>query len=551
MLIQRRILYVFLWLELFCMALIYFLQRVDLFLPFILSVMMAFLLFALVAQFSSCLSRVLEVCYTLFLGFQCASLLTTGYYVEVITLANLGEFTAVDESVQSKVIMVLVLGFVVPLFIYSRQKMRLSLDVLWLLVPCGLFAFFEVGPLTAFAQATVVLGKQLYFQENLVLKTQQKQLYGKDTIYVDEGNDVPDLSGKNLVIFFSEGVSLDTIDSFSPYEGLTPNIARFMEKSVWFDNYFNHTMATYRGLRGQLTSSYQYMGGVQNIGLLKNGFDTMRNTSIQKILEDTVVSLPTILKQHGYHSYFLSGRPSSCRLNDYLALLGFDKVFSANDYLKQDKSLSDQQMALYLQDLLTKGELQEPFVLGIYNVGTHYGKQSPDKTYVLNGRDDNQLLNVFHNYDDALGKIFSFIETQPELAEKTAIILTADHATYHSDMYNQTFADKRLCFMSRIPFVIYYKGIEPRKLDAGGRNSLDMAPTVLHMLRFNSGHNYFLGCSLFNQTCAYPFHYIFNAGEQFYRTSSSSKEKCVHFRDGKVMQQIRDFYHLSDNRRLR
>jgi arylsulfatase A-like enzyme len=87
-----------------------------------------------------------------------------------------------------------------------------------------------------------------------------------------------------------------------------------------------------------------------------------------------------------------------------------------------------------------------------------------------------------------------------DLADNTIIVFTADHASYVDMGWNQAFPDYERAFgsLDRVPFFIYYKGVKPQKVDAQGRNSLDMAPTLLDYLDV-SAPNYFLGSSLFLQ----------------------------------------------------
>jgi len=85
------------------------------------------------------------------------------------------------------------------------------------------------------------------------------------------------------------------------------------------------------------------------------------------------------------------------------------------------------------------------------------------------------------------------------LSSNTLVIFTTDHASYVDDDYILSFYpdyERADIFCDRIPLVFYYEGITPGVVDAGGRNSLDLAPTVLDYLDIDSP-NYFLGSSLF------------------------------------------------------
>ena len=85
------------------------------------------------------------------------------------------------------------------------------------------------------------------------------------------------------------------------------------------------------------------------------------------------------------------------------------------------------------------------------------------------------------------------------LSSNTLVIFTTDHASYVDDDYILSFYpdyERTDIFCDRIPLVFYYDGITPAVVDADGRNSLDLAPTVLDYLDIDSP-NYFLGNSLF------------------------------------------------------
>ena len=55
-------------------------------------------------------------------------------------------------------------------------------------------------------------------------------------------------------------------------------------------------------------------------------------------------------------------------------------------------------------------------------------------------------------------------------------------------------------FLTKIPFIIYHKGIDAKQIDAMGKNSLDLAPTILDYIDKEKHENYFLGDSLFTNT---------------------------------------------------
>jgi hypothetical protein len=66
----------------------------------------------------------------------------------------------------------------------------------------------------------------------------------------------------NIIIIFTEGFSAEVLDVYNNLDlNLTPNLNKLYERSLVFNNYYNHTAATYRGLRGQMISGYQFLDG--------------------------------------------------------------------------------------------------------------------------------------------------------------------------------------------------------------------------------------------------------------------------------------------------
>ena len=329
------------------------------------------------------------------------------------------------------------------------------------------------------------------------------------------------------------------IDLFNRYRGLTPNIDSFLGESLHFDGYFNHTAEEHSaGLRGQLTSSYQTEGGYYRTN---DGLGQISGEKLRKKLAGNLVSVPHILEKNGFHTYFLSAHERKGAAQPDARDPGIRTCFRRRRLL-QGGTAPDRPAAL----LRTEGSCfraagwQQPYFLGLYNIGTHLGQDSPDEKY---GSGKNILLNTIRNFDDAFGRFWSSVRDRKDLA----VILTADHAAYPSDLYNLTFGTQRSYFADRIPFAIWTGGTGQRVIDAGGRNSMDFAPTLLQMMGIKNAFNYFLGCSLFSQECRWRFHYITNIDDSFWETPPLRRLSSRNEDDKEIMRKIGDFYHLSEN----
>jgi len=340
----------------------------------------------------------------------------------------------------------------------------------------------------------------------------------------------------NVIVIFTEGMSarwMETYGGFHP--GLMPNLDRLAGESLVFRNYYNHTAATFRGLRGQLTSGHQEMDGYNEEG---TGIG-QRDVS-QDINAVSRVSIPDVLRSQRYHSMFFLSQQEY--INNMIETLGFDRTLG-RDYLYEHytgnapgarpKVLSDADLFSAMLGELEKQPVDHPFFAAAYNFQTHAFLEG-DAKY---GDGGNRLLNRFHSYDRDIGRFIERFKAS-RLHENTLLVITSDHSTYPSP--NAIKADPRVqgYFVDTIPLLMYWNGAKHSVVDVAGKNSLDLAPTLLSLLEARKSRNLFLGCSLF-EACA--FDRISNIGGEYILTDADRSysdyyvppEQRSYYEDGK------------------
>ncbi len=369
-------------------------------------------------------------------------------------------------------------------------------------VLCVVFTFLPIGPLPLQSKKTVRIASVALLLEVCVVGAAGMQYspYGgmyslyrqwrvhkslatkfsydidQEELFYNEADEVEEeeeADTPNVILIFTEGLSSNII---TDERNIMPNVAALKEQSISFENYYNHTFATYRGLIGQLYSGYQY-----------------NDTDI-----NTLISLQDIMRDQGYRTAMVNTEPYNEKFSEYLENLNFDEVVtdaercSGTSDTMTDKDAYD---LLFETAIQYDEESEEPFFLAIYTFGTHASLNSPDEKY---GDGSDRALNKFYNVDYQFGQFLNKFN-ESELAADTVLIFTADHATYSDEDFRNAFPDYvRACSdVDEIPLFIYRAGVTSGQVvDAGGRNSLDMAPTVLDYLGI-SAPNYFLGTSLF------------------------------------------------------
>ena len=343
----------------------------------------------------------------------------------------------------------------------------------------------------------------------------------------------------SVVLILTEGLSAEVLDVYNSLGlSLTPNLDSLYHKSLVFDNYYNHTAATFRAVRGQLYSSHQYDGGYVGGA----GLGEVDNSTQSDMLNTKLVSIVDILKSRkGYNTCFVNPEPADPKIVNYLYSLGVDDVVSG-DY-GHTRSRTDRQIYDVLKNTIRQyRSCDAPFFIVFYNIGTHHGFDSPDLKY---GDGSNAYLNKFHNYDAAFGDFFQEMDEEG-VFENTLLVFSADHATYPVPEYRKTFDSSQEVFVSKIPLFFYFDGIVPEIRDAQGRNSLDITPTLLDILNVRDVENWFLGTSLFrdyetwcSRVCA--------MGDEFFYVSDGQLNR-LEDGDSRV-KMLRKYYEISINKK--
>lgn len=306
----------------------------------------------------------------------------------------------------------------------------------------------------------------------------------------------------NVILIFTEGTSARTMEMYNPkFKGVTPNLNRFVEDNhtMLVKDYYNHTAATYKGLHGQLCSLFPSLGGAQ------------WNHSIPHAENIHYQCLSNIFNLHGYDTTFLNVHLKEMAGNDEMAShLGFTHVLSAEALKKhflQDKTayreheLTDHQAYSALTNYL-KVPKKKPFFITMYTAETH-AWCNISKDGIGYGNNKNEVLNTLHNADDAFGKFWNYFKTS-KYAKNTIIIFTADHAHYFDNNYYALMAEKKekyhKIFIDKVPLFIYAPMLSlPQTLAVKQATSINLAPTILHLMGIQNIPNAFLGDTLFEK----------------------------------------------------
>lgn len=432
---------------------------------------------------------------------QYASLYSTGSYIIPLTILNICDAASIGKELLyiSLIIISYIILFYVNIYLLKKVKRFSRFQTS---IAC--IAYIIVMMIAFVTYNKQVTWKKYPFPlENIsfityraakILRTLPTDTFAKsfekngiNTSFKDKIS-AKNFKNYNVIVIFLEGTSSRVLS-----EDVTPHILQLRKKSIDIKNYFNHTAATFRGLRGQLISGFCLKGGRDYARDLQ-GVDELAQKSYARNIP-RIESLPYILEKRGYTTVFISPHDKDEGLASVMESVGFQQVLTAENFgEKFSDALTDKQSYEFLwKELMGLQSFPNPFFLCLYQLGTHHGMDSPDKKF---GDGKNPYLNKFHNADFWLGQ---FVEKflANNISKNTFLILTADHATYSTPEYRKTFNTKTQYFVDEIPFIIFSKDISGTTIDADYSNSLSFAPTILDILGVDKVNNHFLGDSIF------------------------------------------------------
>jgi phosphoglycerol transferase MdoB-like AlkP superfamily enzyme len=413
-------------------------------------------------------------------------------------------------------------------FFGSRGKKKKKYILLGGAVGLELCALVVVGIDYSPGRAVYGLYEQWSLQRSLYKQEKLSRAEAFETFYNNEAEAMTEtaedsgiVSQPNIILIFTEGLSENIVQD---ERIIMPNVAAMQENSLNFTNYYNHTFATYRGLIGQLYSGHQREDDDSN----------------------NLISIQDILKDQGYWTTMINTEPENETFSDYLAAMRFDEVITDVSLCDADAdTMSDGNAYMYLFDtaLAYEQEKEQPFFMVIYTFGTHVSLDSTDLIY---GDGENSVLNRFYNLDALFGEFIDKFNDSA-LASDTIVVFTADHASFADQDFLNAFPDYvRVCSdLDEIPFFIYSVDGPVGMIDAQGRNSLDLAPTLLDYLNIDAP-NYFLGSSLFDEkqegvsldTFFYDPSYLFYTGNDVIETPGEEEQELI-------LDQIRSYFLIS------
>ncbi len=236
-----------------------------------------------------------------------------------------------------------------------------------------------------------------------------------------------------------------------------------------------------------LTFEYSYANGGKSIDAIASALVSIPAIPEPFVLsphfDNTIRSLPYLLKEKGYQTAFFCGHPNGAM--GYLAfcnIIGFDRYYGMSEYGNNDDfdgiwGVWDEEFLQYTAKEVSS--MQQPFLTTLFTVSSHHPFIIP-KRYEGKFEEGPLPIHKCIRYSDySLRRFFATASQQPWY-ENTLFVLVADHINgiVHEEYKTtpETFA---------VPVIFYKPDGSLKKYEHNVAQQMDVMPTVLGYLNYD------------------------------------------------------------------
>jgi lipoteichoic acid synthase len=305
--------------------------------------------------------------------------------------------------------------------------------------------------------------------------------------------------GKNLIVIQVEALQQFVINKTVNGQEITPNLNKWLNKSLYFDNYY------YQVAAGN-TSDAEFMSN-------NSLYPSSTGSAYYKYSGDKLDSLPTELKSSGYSTAALHGYIESFyNRNIMYQTEGFDNFYGQSSFS------ADETVGLGLSDksFLKQSEvkiqaMKQPYYSFLVTLSSHYpfddqkGYGGDFNVGEYEGTLMGDYLKAIHYTDQQLGMFLDDMEKNGTL-DNSIVVIYGDHNAipkeYASQLYsfegitNPTDLDWQQ--LQKVPMIIHFPGNANSGVNHTYSGQMDLYPTLANI--FNLNPSYTFGKDMLNSS---------------------------------------------------
>jgi len=283
---------------------------------------------------------------------------------------------------------------------------------------------------------------------------------------------------KNVLFIVLESAGASYFDGYGGAYQLSPNLNKYANNALMFDQMYAHAPATNLSLASILGSMYPYLS---------------YKSLTQEAPDVNYPTISSVLKNKGYRTSFFSSadlRFQNCK--QFLAHRGFDKVedFSTIKCAEQFQDIKFKELNgiddLCLANCLTSWldeDTTQNFFSMIWTVQGHYPYYFAQKEedFNVSNFSYNRYLNCMKHNDELIGKVMQALEER-KLTSTTLVVVVGDHGEAFGQ--HQQYGHGTAIYEENLKVPLYFINSTlfhgERKSDVAGMK--DLATTVLSIV---------------------------------------------------------------------
>lgn len=302
--------------------------------------------------------------------------------------------------------------------------------------------------------------------------------------------------GKNLIIIQVEALQQFVINNKVNGQEITPNLNRWIKKSMYFNNYF------YQVAAGN-TSDAEFMSN-------NSLYPAPAGAAYYLYCGDKLKSLPTLLKEKGYTTAAYHGYTEGFwNRNVMYKTEGFDTFYGQSSFNIDEKiglGLSDK--SFLTQSLAKLKTMKKPYYSMLITLTSHFPYDDPTHygTFDVgewNGTFMGNYLKAIHYTDEQLGMFLDSLEKEG-IMKDSLVVLYGDHYSMPREHMNELYKfmnvtngnDLTWSELQKVPMLIHFPNDAHKGTNKTYAGQMDLLPTLANLMDIHS--NYMLGNDLLN-----------------------------------------------------
>jgi len=289
--------------------------------------------------------------------------------------------------------------------------------------------------------------------------------------------------GKNLIIIQVESLQQFAINSMINGKEITPNLNKFLGKSLYFDNYFYQVAA----------------GGTSDAEFISNNslYPAASGAAYFLYAGNTFNSLSKELRSQGYDTAALHGfKETFWNRNVIYKNFQFNNFFMEKDYNIDEKiglGISDRS---FLNQSIDKiKSLNKPYYSFLITLSSHLPYDNTGENFDVGSIDGTLLgnyLKSIHYTDKQLGMFLQKLNNEGILKD-SVVVIYGDHSAITKDNAEQLAEFKNIDQMNelswielqKVPLIIHFPDESIKGVNSIYSGQIDLYPTLNNLFALN------------------------------------------------------------------